>query len=489
MRILPTSVRTRLTLWYTAALTLPLVAFAIASYLIFSNAVRARTDAFVNDALTVFTRELGAERRIGPAIPEVIRRTLSEVRFREVDIVIFSDSGAVVGRSATLSGEASAGGSSPAIDPSSLVAELGVFPMDAARTGTVYRNGAAYRVMVRPLTMDGYRFRLAGVHALAEMEAMLARIRRLFLVAIPLLILCAATGGSFLARRSFRPVSAMATRAAEIGASTLHERLPVVANDELGDLARVLNELLDRLGRSFEQQRRFMTDASHELRTPTAIVRAEADVTLARERRTEGEYRASMAIVRDASQRLTKIVDDIFLLARADAGHLVMHPGSLYLDEVVRDTVRAVTPIAEERMVRVVLHGAVEVPMVGDAHLLGRLVLNLLDNAIKHSPEGGIIEVSMTLRGPTCELSVVDAGPGIPPEARDRVFERFFRVDVARSREGETLTSGAGLGLSICRRIAEMHHGTVELVGSRPGRTELRVSLPTAADLREGVSS
>jgi two-component system OmpR family sensor kinase len=490
MRIFPTSVRTRLTLWYTAALTLPLVAFAVASYLIFSNTVRARTDAFVNDALTVFTRELGAERRVGPAIPDVIRRTLREVRFREVDIVIFDDSGAVVGMSERLPAATEPSGVSPsAVDPSSLVAELGVFPLDEARTGTVQRNGAAYRIMVRPLTMDGYRFRLAGVHDLAEMEAMLRRIRRLFLVAIPLLILCAATGGSFLARRSFRPVSAMATRAAEIGASTLHERLPVVANDELGDLARVLNDLLDRLGRSFEQQRRFMTDASHELRTPTAIVRAEADVTLSRERRTEEEYRASMAIVRDASQRLTKIVDDIFLLARADAGHLVMHPGPLYLDELVRDTVRAVTPIAGERLVKVVLHGAVEAPMIGDVHLLGRLVLNLLDNAIKHSPEGGVIDVSMTLRGSACELSVVDAGPGIPPDAQDRVFERFFRVDVARSREEETLTSGAGLGLSICRRIAEMHQGSVDLVASRPGRTEFRVSLPIRGGLWETVGS
>lgn len=490
MRILPTSVRTRLTLWYTVALTLPLIVFAVASYLIFSNAVRARTDAFVNDALTVFTRELRAERRVGPAIPEVMRRTLSEVRFHEVDITIFDGSGTVVGMSAPLpEGAAETGTSGRAVDPSTLVADLGTFPLSAARTGTVTKDGIEYRIMVRPLEMAGHGYQLVGVHALTDMEAMLARIRHIFYVVIPLLILCAATGGFFLAGRSFRPVSAMATRAAEIGASTLYERLPMVANDELGDLARVLNDLLDRLDRSFEQQRQFMTDASHELRTPTAIVRAEADVTLAKERRTEAEYRASMAIVQDASRRLTKIVDDIFLLARADAGHLVMRTEPLYIDEVVRDTVRAVTPIAEERQVTVVLDSTVEASMPGDPHLLGRLVLNLLDNALKHSPKGGTVEVSMTAREAACDVSVVDGGPGIPPDAQERVFERFFRMDVARSREGSTLTSGAGLGLSICRRIAEMHGGSLELVSSRRGRTEFRVSLPTEPRLRDSVNS
>jgi signal transduction histidine kinase len=323
---------------------------------------------------------------------------------------------------------------------------------------------------------------VAGVHSLAEVVTMLDRIRRLFLVAVPLIILCAAAGGSFLARRSFRPVTSMAARAAEIGASTLHERLPVAADDELGSLARVLNDLLDRLGRSFEQQRRFMTDASHELRTPTAIVRTEADVTLSRAERAQEEYRASMGIVRDAASRLTRIVDDLFLIARADAGHLVMNRQALYFDDLVRDTARTVKPIGEAGGVAVELRELAEAPMSGDADLLGRLILNLLDNAIKHSPEGASVEVSLSTRASVCELSVVDVGPGIPSDAREHVFERFFRADAARSRAGGTLTSGAGLGLPIGRRIAEMHGGRLELVESRPGRTEFRASLPTGSD-------
>lgn len=470
MRILPTSVRTRLTLWYTVVLTLPLVALAVASYLVFANTVRARTDAFLDDALTVFATEVEAERMADPVAEDGIRRTLREVRFREIDVVIFDEDGAVVGHSAPLATSAETSSSEP--DPTALVSRLGV------GTTTVHLEGRSFRVMVRPLSAAGRRYRLAGVHALAEVEATLRRIRRLYYVAIPLIILAAAMGGWFLARRSFRPVAAMATRAAEIGASTLHERLPVVADDELGELARVLNDLLDRLGRSFEQQRRFMTDASHELRTPTAIVRTEADVTLSRESRSEDEYRASMAIVQDAARRLTRIVDDVFLIARADAGHVVMKREALYLDDLVRDTVRTVKPIADARGVALALDTLDEAPMFADPDLLGRLVLNLVDNAIKHSPEGASIQVAVRSTGERCELSVTDEGPGIPVEAQGRIFERFFRVDVARSREGSTLTSGAGLGLSICRRIVEMHGGELCLVTSRPRHTRFLATLP-----------
>ena len=167
-------------------------------------------------------------------------------------------------------------------------------------------------------------------------------IRRMLASPFPLLILVAAVSGWFLAQRSLAPVGSMATHAAEISATNLHERLPVSGGDELVRLAQVINDLLDRLKRSFEQQRRFMADASHELRTPTAIVRTEADVTLSREHRGESEYRESVAIMRDASRRMTRIVDDLFLLARADAGHLVLRRAPIYLEEVVETSARCV---------------------------------------------------------------------------------------------------------------------------------------------------
>lgn len=182
-------------------------------------------------------------------------------------------------------------------------------------------------------------------------------------------------------------------------------------------------------------------------------------------------------MVQDASRRLTRIVDDLFLLARADAGHLPVRREPLYLEEVVHDGTRGVLHLAAQRGVTVELHELAQAPMQGDPDLLGRLLLNLLDNAIKHSPHGGVVEVRMAPVGPDrCAVSVVDHGPGIPVEAQDRIFERFFGVESARDRGGPT--SGAGLGLAIAKRICELHGGTLELVESRPGRTEFRFTLP-----------
>jgi len=307
---------------------------------------------------------------------------------------------------------------------------------------------------------------------------MLRRIRGIFAIAIPLIILMAATGGYVLATRSLAPMSAMTIRTRAISADNLHERVPVAGGDELVALATVVNELLDRLERAFEQQRQFMTDASHELRTPTAILRTEADVTLSRAHRTEEEYRASVQHMQEVARRLTRIVDDLFLLARADAGHLVAHREDIYLEEVVHDAARGVRQIADQRAVQVELGQVVEAPFHGDADLLGRLLLNLLDNAIKCSPAGACVDISMTSEHGRYVIKVVDTGPGIPTADRELVFNRFYRVDTARSRSEASATSGAGLGLAIGRRIAEAHGGALTLADSREGHTEFRVTLP-----------
>jgi heavy metal sensor kinase len=472
------SVRARLTLWYTLVLSVPLAAFAIASYVVFSRALYDRTDAFLGEALAVFGREVGAERRIYPRLTDAIRVTLEEVRFQELDVFVVDGDGSLLG----MSDRHEEGERRSSADSARLHA-FGVAARNAGRPleERVDLSHGPHRLLARQQQVGGQYAIVGGAYPLRDVETTLARVRRMFWIAIPLLIAAAATGGWFLAKRAFAPVTAMASRAAEIGATTLHERLPVVADDELGALARVLNSLLDRLELSFEQQRRFMADASHELRTPSAVLRAEADITLSRPSRAEAEYRESMTVVQDAARRLARIVDDIFLLARADAGHLVMHPGTVDVEDVVVDSVRAVQAIASGRGITVALKDAVDARVHGDADLLGRVLLNLLDNAVKHAFSGSEVEVRMSSAGGWCEVSVVDHGSGIPPEARDRVFERFYRVDTARSRSETTATSGAGLGLPIARRIAEMHGGTVELVGSEHGRTEFRIRLPTLA--------
>ena len=440
----PSSLRARLTLWYTIILGLPLVLFAVICYFVFAQALRERTDHFIADALSVFAREVGAERRTKGSALEAITTTINELRFRDVRIVVRTADGTVV--------------ASPA----------------AAIPGTL----AGERVVTLPLEIDGVQFQLSGSYPMGDVVAILDRIRVMFFVAIPLLLVAAAAGAYFLAHRSLAPVAAMAVRAGEITATNIHERLPVAGAAELTRLARVFNQLLERLDTAISQQRRFMADASHELRTPTAALKAEAEVTLAREHRTEAEYRESMMVMLQSSQRLTRIVDDLFLLARADAGHLVARDEPLYLEEVVHDATRAMVQVGEGRGVRVELKQMTQAPFCGDPDLLGRLLLNLLDNAIKYSPPGATVEVTMLAAPGQHIISVVDQGPGIAPDAVESIFERFYRGDAARSRAEGSVTDGAGLGLAIARRIAVAHGGTLSVVYSRPGRTEFRLTLP-----------
>lgn len=242
------------------------------------------------------------------------------------------------------------------------------------------------------------------------------------------------------------------------------------------------SKLLGRLETSFEQQRRFVADASHELRTPTAIIRAESEVALGRDSRTEVEYRDALRVVQDAGHRLSRIVDDLFLLARADAGHRPLNAEPLYLDELMADAVRAMQALASQRSVQLDIVSMPEAPFVGDAELLGRMLLNLLDNAIKYSPRGGAVSVWLETTSRGYEIRVVDDGPGIPREAQGTIFERFFRVDKARSRGDRSATSGAGLGLAIARWVAVAHGGTVALVRSTAAGSEFLVTLPADAN-------
>ena len=480
----PTSLRARLTLWYTAILTVPLILFALVSYAIVARTLEQRTDVFIGDALTAFSRELTAERRAAWPIDEAMRRTVAEVQFQALHIAILGENGTVVAMGPVIDDDVDAARTRrPSAEVEArLLALLRTQDLRAERAITVEDARGRFRVVTRPFPVEGQRFTLTGTYSLTDITAVLTRLRELFQVAIPALLLAAAVGGFALARRSLRPVAAMATQAAAISASTMHERLPVTGGDELVGLATVINALLDRLESTFERQRRFIADASHELRTPTAVVRTEADITLARATRPEAEYRESVTVMRDAAQRLTRIVDDLFLLTRADAGHLVARQEPVDLEAVVHAAARAVQPVAHARGVKVLLDAVVDAPVCGDADLLGRLFLNLLDNAVKYGPVGGRVTVTMTRTGTQCVVQVEDTGPGIPLDAQTRVFERFVRLDTARSRSETSTSSGAGLGLAIARRIAEVHGGTLGIATSQPGRTVFAVHLPVTPE-------
>jgi two-component system, OmpR family, sensor kinase len=349
--------------------------------------------------------------------------------------------------------------------------------------GKVKAGSHGFRAYARRFSARGNSYTLVTLRSLHPQEEMLEEVTETFAWVIPIAILLASGGGYFLARKSLAPVVAMSSQAGRIGAANLHERLAVQnEKDELGHLARSFNSLLDRLSESFERQRRFMADASHELRTPVAILRGEAEVALSQQARSPDEYRESLGILHQEAERLTHIVEDLFTLTRADAGQYPLAPSDFYLEELLSECVHSARTLALAKKISLNFDGGSEFPIYADESLLRRMILNLLDNAIKYTPEGGGVTVACCRMDGEYALSFTDTGTGIPAELQPRIFERFFRVDKARSRS-ESDGGGAGLGLAISRWIAEAHQGRLELTRSDSAGSIFTAYLPASAKI------
>jgi heavy metal sensor kinase len=480
------TMRARLTLWYTCVLALVLIVFAFVTYTYLARAARERTDHSLADTANSlaagFATEANDEGLSGEdAAAEVTR----EFQFDDRQALVFDESGRVVASSAPPSG-AGRERASPSI--TTLSQSLSGLLGSAARSGRAYATLRGWDGGIRAVAVTARGreqiYTVVIARSLRDQEEELEQARRAFYVAVPLALLVAGAGGYLLARKSLAPVIEMGDRAARIGASNLNERLPVPdARSEMGRLARIFNDLLARLDLSFEQQRRFMADASHELRTPVAIVCGESEVALSQTVRSEEEYRESLSILHDEGRRLTRIVEDLFTLARADAGQYRFAPVSFYMDETVGECVRAVRSLAAQHRLELEYRNAAdEMLFRGDEELIRRMILNLLDNAIKYTPPGGRVLVELASKVSDYAIKISDTGTGIPTEAQPHIFERFYRADKARSRGDETGGGGAGLGLSIASWVAEMHGGRIALERSDKSGTIFVVSLPSSAE-------
>jgi heavy metal sensor kinase len=481
MRLVPQPVRWRLTLWYALVLGVLLLTFAAGAFTVMKGVLITRSDLFLSEAGDSFAGELAAEAHEANTLAAAVSAAQRDVHFGSIDFLLYDP------RQRTFAAGTSPvpAGNPEAPPPYDLAALRALIEAQAPLT-----NSRAARLSTLPGPEGGYRAALRRVNVFGEEHVLVTVQSRLFLhetletllvafaVAAPIFLLLSCLPGYLLARRALAPLSEMSRRTRDITAARLHDRLPVSnPRDELGELSTLINELLARLEASFDQQRRFVADASHELRTPVSIISAEADIALNR-RRTEAEYRDALRVVQDASTRLASIVNDLFLLARADAGRQPVRTEHLYLDEVVTDAARAIRTLATNRGVQIVVEPLPEAPARGDAELLGRLLLNLLDNAVKYSAKGSQVFVSLREDEEWYDLRVADCGPGIPIEAQPLIFERFYRVDSARSRADTSRTSGAGLGLAIARWIAESHGGRLELARSTSKGSEFSVRLP-----------
>ena len=322
------------------------------------------------------------------------------------------------------------------------------------------------RILTMPVVEGGRVVNLVQVGMSLEMtETTLRRFLLTMAALFPVGLLLAGGGGWLLARRALRPVDRIAETARRISAEHLAARLEDTgADDELNRLVGTLNDMLERLDASFHQVRQFSADASHELQTPLTILKGEIEVAL-RSPRTADEYRAVLTSALEEIDRLTRLVDGLLLLARADAGVLRMDRRPVDLTKLVEDVCGQAKVLADARGVVLRPEGMEPLTISGDYDRLRRMLLNLVDNGLKYTPSGGRVGISLRREGPWAALRVADTGIGLSPEEQKKIFERFYRSPEAKSR-GE---GGAGLGLCIARSIVEAHGGIIR-IESAPGQ-------------------
>ncbi len=311
---------------------------------------------------------------------------------------------------------------------------------------------------------------------LAGVEAARSRLLFTLLGLAPLALGAVAAGGWLLAGRALAPVDVMVETARRIGAEDLSHRIESDdRDDELGRLAAVLNDMLARLERSFATARQFSADAAHELRTPLTILKGELEVARRVPERPE-EYRRVLESCEEEVDRLIALVEDLLFLARADAGVVARPLERVNLAAVLDDVAPALHAVAERGGARLEIRRAGDVWIRGSAPMLFRVVLNLADNAVRHGGSGVALEVELGRRDGEALLEVRDDGPGIAPEDRAHLFDRFYRADPARER------GGAGLGLALVCSIVQLHAGHIDVESASPRGTVFRVRLPLADD-------
>jgi heavy metal sensor kinase len=283
----------------------------------------------------------------------------------------------------------------------------------------------------------------------------------------------AAFFGYLLAVRALAPLEQMAIRAEQITASRLHERLPANEGGELGHLAQVFNATLARLEQSFEQLRRFTSDASHELRTPLTAIRSVGEVGLQKDA-TREDYRDIIGSMLEEVNRLTRLIDNLLTMSRADSGTIQLHPATFRAFDLARETAEVIEVLAEDKSQHLHIDGNRDVQVHGDRLFLRQALLNVLHNAVKFSPVEGTIAVTVRANGQDVVIEVADSGPGITEEHREKIFRRFYRVDEARSREA----GGSGLGLSIAQWAVQAHGGSIAVTDHSPQGCVFAIRLP-----------
>jgi heavy metal sensor kinase len=446
------SIKFRLTVWYLIAIVLPLVAFGAVAYFMLSKNLYRNLDlalqvrvAELQNSITVTDHQISFEQKFNDLVliydadSVLLQRLGPNVRFSIIEKMVQQ---ALFGQSSFLT--------------------------------TPTTEGQGVRLYAAPFNLDS-RTRVAVIvgRLTSEIQDMLSIFRVIIIYSALAVVLLAGVGGMFLANRTLQPVDHITDIAREIGEGDLSRRINIQSEDELGRLASTLNRMIARLEEAFQKQRQFAADASHELRTPLAIIQAESSLALDK-KRTQVEYRRSLDLVSQEVTYMSEIIGKLLLLARNDAGIEPLNLQEVNVKDLFTELSSDVEALAQEKGVAFNLGPMDNLTVKGDRFRLRQLFLNILDNAIRYTPSGGTVSSLLVRKNGSALVSISDTGMGIPAEDLPFIFDRFYRVDKARSRPD----GGLGLGLAIASSIAKLHGGGIEVESQVGKGSTFQITLP-----------
>ncbi len=458
MKLADLSLRWRLTLWYAALLAGVLILFSAAVYIALSKQLLDAEDDALQNLATLIDHSISISHG-KLQFQNTSDTTKGHDRFVRVytltGLSVF-DNSAVIGSNVPVS------------------SGVGYASEGKSHFDSIDIDKQHFRVLSTPVRRNN---EVVGVLQVAEeLDEAVLTLRRLLLILlaiVPATLALAIWGGAFLAGRALAPIDALTRTAQQISTLDLSQRLGLPPrNDEIGRLAATFDAMIDRLEQAWHRQRQFTADASHELRTPLTSVRGQIEVALSEERSTD-EYRAVLETVLAQNARMSRLVSDLLMLARADAG-LQLHCEPLDLAQLAHDVSEQLQPLAEANQLQLDVCAPAAVPIVADEDRLLQVFFNLVENALKYTPRGGCISLACRTEGTNALLTVSDTGPGIPSDALPHIFDRFYRVDESRQR----VRGGEGLGLAIVRTLVEAHGGTIAVQSDVGAGATFQVSLP-----------
>ena len=464
------SIRSRLTAWYVTLLAIILILFSV----LLNYFLAKRLHESVDNSLTVSATVVAtsATMRLGnsplPGLNQLFEQFMNQGNLNKF-YRIYDGSGNVGSRSKNISASQfplSQGAYADALEGKN---SYETFTVGGQQT---------IRVITMPILLEGKLINLVQVGTSLEAVQETLRNLKIFLfTAVPSVLILAALFARFMARRALKPISRIIDTAREIGqGQELSKRIPVLKiKDELGQLALTFNEMMNRLENSFAQMRQFSSDASHELRTPLTVLKGQNELILSKQRKPE-EYQEVISSNLEEINYMSKVLEDLFVLSKSDENQVNIDYKPVDLRALVEEVCKHAEILAEEKNIKIIIAFLEPIEIKGDEVRLRQMVWNVLQNGIKYTQQGGELKISLQNEGDFALLTIQDTGIGIPEEDLPLIFNRFYRVDKARTRD----EGGSGLGLSICRQIAEAHKGKIEVESKLGVGTRFKIRLPNS---------